>query len=66
MHDGSLPNLQAVLDHYQGGFVRRETLSADMEAIALTDREEADLIAFLHTLTTPPAARGVQAPELPQ
>jgi len=66
MHDGSLPNLQAVLDHYQGDFVRRETLSADMQAIALTDREEADLTAFLHSLTTPAHARGVQPPELPK
>jgi len=66
MHDGSLPNLKAVLDHYQGGFVQRETLSADMQAIALTDREEAELIAFLRTLTTPADARDVSRPELPQ
>lgn len=66
MHNGSLPSLQAVLDHYQGGFVRRETLSADMQVIALTDREEANLIAFLRTLTTPADARGVARPELPE
>jgi cytochrome c peroxidase len=66
MHDGSKPNLQAVLDHYQGGFVRRDTLSADMQVVALTQQEEAELIAFLRTLTTPADTRGVARPELPQ
>ena len=66
MHDGSKPNLKAVLDHYQGAFVRRDTLSADMTAIDLTQQEEAELIAFLRTLTTPADARGVDRPELPQ
>lgn len=66
MHDGSIATLKGVIDHYEGEFVRRDTLSADMEKIALSEAEEADLIAFLHTLTTPAAARGVDMPEIPE
>lgn len=66
MHDGSLPTLEAVIAHYEGGFVRRPTLSADMAAIDLNEREEDDLIAFLKTLETPPTARPLTEPELPE
>jgi cytochrome c peroxidase len=51
MHDGSLPNLRAVVDHYADGIVARPTLSDDLKRIALTAEERADLVAFLEALT---------------
>lgn len=50
MHNGSLKDLEAVISHYVNGFQKRPTLSADMQAIALSRSEQQDLIAFLHTL----------------
>lgn len=66
MHDGSLPTMEAVIAHYEGAFERRPTLSPDLEAIDLSEREERDLIAFLKTLETPAAARLSTVPELPE
>jgi cytochrome c peroxidase len=51
MHDGSLPSLRAVVDHYADGIVQRPTLSEDLKRITLTEAERADLVAFLETLT---------------
>ena len=51
MHDGSLPDLAAVLDHYERGIVERPTLSPDLPRISLTPDERADLLAFLGALT---------------
>jgi cytochrome c peroxidase len=57
MHDGSLPNLQAVLKHYTGGFVHRATVAPTMNRyLRLTIQEKADLIAFLGTLSSEKAA----------
>jgi len=54
MHDGSLATLDAVLDHYAGGFVRRPGLSANLRRdLTLDAGERADLLAFLATLTVP-------------
>lgn len=50
MHNGSLPTLEAVVGHYESGFIERDTLSADMRSFSLTDEERRDLVAFLHTL----------------
>lgn len=66
MHDGRFPNLETVIAHYEGGFVRRETLSADMQEIDLDTQETEDLIAFLQTLTTPRSQATVTRPDLPQ
>jgi cytochrome c peroxidase len=53
MHDGSLPTLMAVLRHYTGGFVARPTLAPHMQRrLRLTDREKAELVAFLKTLSS--------------
>lgn len=56
MHDGSLPTLEAVLDHYQHGIVARPSLSPDLPRVDLTDEERSALLAFLATLSsdTPP------------
>lgn len=51
MHDGSLPTLRAVVDHYADGIVTRATLSRDLKRVALTAAERADLVAFLESLT---------------
>ena len=55
MHDGSLPTLAAVLDHYERGVVERATLPPELPRhLALSRRDRADLLAFLATLTSPP------------
>jgi cytochrome c peroxidase len=51
MHDGSLPTLAAVVEHYTGRFVARPTLATTMNrSLRLTAQEKADLITFLKTL----------------
>jgi cytochrome c peroxidase len=53
MHDGSLATLDDVLRHYVSGVVERASVSKDLgRGIDLSDRERADLIAFLGTLTS--------------
>jgi cytochrome c peroxidase len=52
MHDGSMPTLTAVIDHYDGGFARRPSLDTQMRPLGLTTQEKADLLAFLDTLTS--------------
>lgn len=53
MHDGSLPDLGAVVDHYDQ--INTERLHADGEQLlrplGLNDQEKADLIAFLKSLS---------------
>jgi cytochrome c peroxidase len=52
MHDGSLPSLAAVVDHYAGGFVNRPSLAPHLRRdLTLAAAERADLIAFLRTLS---------------
>lgn len=52
MHDGSLPTLEAVIDHYDSGFIKRDSLDDAMHPLHLTPAEKSDLIAFLETLTS--------------
>jgi cytochrome c peroxidase len=53
MHDGALPTLAAVVQHYNGGFLARPALATNMNrALRLTEREKADLVAFLRTLSS--------------
>jgi cytochrome c peroxidase len=52
MHDGSLPDLAAVIDHYASGFVQRESLSWAITPLELSDQDRQDLIAFLESLTS--------------
>ncbi len=51
MHDGSLPDLRAVIDHYDGGGAGHPNQSEKIRPLGLTETEKADLIAFLKTLT---------------
>lgn len=64
MHDGSMPTLAAVIDHYDHGFEHRESLDSQMHPLGLTSAEKADLVAFLNTLTSVDAPAVV--PVLPQ
>lgn len=55
MHDGTLATLDAVVDHYAGGFVRRPSLAATLvRDLVLADDERAALVAFLGTLSALP------------
>lgn len=65
MHDGSVPTLEAVVDHYdRGGRVARPGRSREVRPLGLTGPEKADLLAFLHTLTS--TDRAVAVPALPR
>lgn len=52
MHDGSQASLREVVVHYDTGFLQRPSLSPEMHRLALTETEIADLVAFMHTLTS--------------
>lgn len=52
MHDGSLPSLEAVVDHYDHGFVKRTSLASQMRPLNLTAQDRQDLVAFLRTLSS--------------
>jgi cytochrome c peroxidase len=51
MHDGSIPSLAAVLDHYAAHGQRSPHKDPRIDRIRLDDQDKADLIAFLETLT---------------
>jgi cytochrome c peroxidase len=51
MHDGSLKNLAAVIDHYDRGGTARPSLSDEVRPLGLSGAEKRDLLAFLLTLT---------------
>lgn len=51
MHDGSLPSLDAVLDHYQSGGKNHPNKSALLRPFTLTAQERADVLAFLNSLS---------------
>ena len=77
MHDGSVPTLGAVLDHYaMGGRSRRTNPHSEsspenaitdplMAGFQLTREERRHLIAFLHALTDPSFIRMAQKQRLP-
>lgn len=53
MHDGSIPTLDAVLDHYSAGGRAHDNPNKDplIAGFTLSSQDRADLIAFLQTLT---------------
>ena len=51
MHDGSLPSLEAVLDHYQSGGKNHPNKSPVLHPFSLTAQERADLLTFLNSLS---------------
>jgi cytochrome c peroxidase len=57
MHDGSLPTLEDVVDHYSSGGFVSETVDPAIRPLDLTSDEKHDLVAFLRALTDEPATQ---------
>lgn len=53
MHDGSIEDLDAVVEHYNQGGVKRDSLSPFLTPLNLTQQEKDALVAFMKTLTGP-------------
>jgi cytochrome c peroxidase len=54
MHDGSIPDLTKVIEHYnRGGDAKRESVSADVRPLNLTKAEISDIVEFLLVLNSP-------------
>lgn len=51
MHDGSLPSLEAVLDHYSSGGKAHPNKSKKIKPLDITEDERKNLLAFLESLT---------------
>lgn len=51
MHDGSIADLAAVVDHYTDGIRHRPSLSPRLRSVHLSDREKLNVIDFLNTLS---------------
>ncbi len=51
MHDGSMPTLDAVLDHYSRGGLEDANKTRIVHAFPLSDSERHDLVEFLKSLT---------------
>jgi cytochrome c peroxidase len=51
MHDGSLPTLEAAIDHYASGGKRSALRSESVRGFPLTPAERRTLVAFLEALT---------------
>jgi cytochrome c peroxidase len=51
MHDGRFETLEEVVDHYVSGGHYAENVNPNVRRLALSERDKADLIAFLQTLT---------------
>jgi cytochrome c peroxidase len=52
MHDGSLPDLESVVDFYARGGDENPKLSGELRPLALTPGDRAALVAFLRALTS--------------
>lgn len=52
MHNGSLPTLMDVVNHYDHGFIKRASLADEVKPLNLTEAEKKDLVEFLHTLSS--------------
>lgn len=51
MHDGSLPTLWDVMDHYNKGGIQNPFLDGGIQRLGLTEAEIDDLVAFMGSLT---------------
>jgi cytochrome c peroxidase len=52
MHDGSMPTLDVVMDHYNDGGISRLSRSDQMKPLGLSKQEKDDLVAFMKTMTS--------------
>ncbi len=50
MHDGSFNTLEEIIDYYDRGGLANPNLDPDMKRLNLTQRDRADLVAFLRSL----------------
>jgi cytochrome c peroxidase len=64
MHNGVYLTLEEVVEHYDRGGDTKENLDPNMTPLQLTARDKADLVEFMKSLTSRPAA--VVLPRLPQ
>jgi len=65
MHDGSEQTLEQVIDFYdKGGTVKRASLAPEIFALKLSERDKADLVSFMKTLTS--VDKPVDIPVLPR
>ncbi len=53
MHDGSFPSLESVVRFYMRGGISHEGLDERIRPFSLTEREIAQLVIFLESLTSP-------------
>ena len=53
MHDGSLASLEEVIVFYNQGGLPNANLDKEIKPLQLTEREKADIIEFLKSLTSP-------------
>jgi cytochrome c peroxidase len=51
MHDGSIPTLEAVIDHYASGGQKNPNQDKRVRQLPLTVQNRRDLLAFLQSLT---------------
>jgi cytochrome c peroxidase len=51
MHDGSIANLEEVIEHYDKGGVPNPQLDPEIRPLHLTAQEKSDLLAFLRALS---------------
>jgi cytochrome c peroxidase len=65
MHDGSLPDLESVIEFYnRGGDVNRPGQSRDVRPLHLTARESYQLLAYLKALSAPlPVIKPIKLPD---
>jgi cytochrome c peroxidase len=69
MHNGSIPTLEAIVEHYdQGGSPQAPGApNARIKRLFLSEQEKAALVAFMKSLTSaPPPAMLITPPVLPQ
>ena len=62
MHDGSLATLAEVVELYDRGGIDRPSRSRDIRPLRLSEREKADLIAFMETLSDAGSAEAATQP----
>jgi cytochrome c peroxidase len=64
MHDGSVPSLEAVMDHYNAGGINRLSRSDQIKSLGLSKQEMGELVVFMKTMTSDMAPTAV--PILPR
>ncbi len=65
MHDGSIPTLEKVMDHYDKGGTPNPSLDPDMKPLKLTAAEKADVVAFMLALSGETKKLDELLPKLP-